>query len=284
MTARVFALEDNRRSASLRVWPAIVCIVVLMAGTGAVSAQQLEDLGEDPFAGYEPVEEDTDPLEIPNRLIFAFNQAADFAIIRPVAYVYREIVPLAVRDAIRNFLRNLRTPVILANDLLQGEMDRAAATTQRFFINSTAGVLGFFDVAADMGLPWHDEDFGQTLGVYGIGEGVYLVLPLLGPSSARDAAGRVVDHFLDPLTYIADDQGKEEWMLYRTALAGVDFRARNIDTLDEIERDSIDFYARIRSLYRQRRKAKIDNAADESSLGPQVSQLGPIANRSSVID
>jgi phospholipid-binding lipoprotein MlaA len=252
---------------------AIFFSIALFAATPAW-ADELDEFDDDPFAGYEDIEEDNDPLEIPNRFVFAFNQALDFALIRPIAWVYREAVPKVVRDSIRNFLRNLKTPVILANDLLQGDLERARITTVRFVINTTGGLLGFFDLATGEGYPYHSEDFGQTLGTYGVGEGVYLVLPLLGPSSTRDVTGRVVDHFMDPLTYLAEDQDKEEWLLYRLALEGLDFRSRNIDTLDEIERDALDFYARIRSLYRQHREAEINNSTDPDS-DYDVGQYGP---------
>jgi phospholipid-binding lipoprotein MlaA len=270
---RLVAMRIKPGPGYLCAWLAILFSIALFAAAPAW-AGELDEFDDDPFAGYEDIEEDNDPLEIPNRFIFAFNQALDFALIRPIAWVYREAVPQVVRNSIRNFLRNLKTPVILANDFLQGDLERARITTVRFVINTTGGLLGFFDLAIDEGYPYHSEDFGQTLGTWGVGEGVYLVLPLLGPSSARDATGRVVDHFLDPLTYVADEQGKEEWLLYRAALEGLDFRARNIDTLDEIERDALDFYARLRSLYRQHREAEINNMTDPDS-GLEVSQYGP---------
>jgi len=200
---------------------------------------------------------DNDPLEIPNRMFFAFNEALDFMIIRPVAVTYRYIVPTGVRNSVRNFLRNLRTPVILANDLLQGDLDRAEITFTRFFINSTIGLLGVFDIAAESGFAYHDEDFGQTIGTYGAGEGFYLVLPVLGPSSLRDGSGRIVDIFLDPLTYLAP----QEFSLGRAAATGIDYRSRSIDELDSLRADSLDFYARIRSLYRQHRENEISNGA-----------------------
>ncbi|WP_193367670.1 MlaA family lipoprotein [Pelagibius marinus] len=213
-----------------------------------------------------------DPLEVPNRMFFAFNEAIDFMVIRPVAVTYRFIVPTGVRNSVRNFLRNLRTPVTLANDLLQGDLERAEATFARFLINSTIGLLGLFDIAADSGYPYHDEDFGQTLGTYGAGEGFYLVLPILGPSSLRDGTGRIVDIFLDPLTYLAP----REFGLGRAVATGVDFRARNIEELDALEADSLDFYARIRSLYRQNRVNEINNGAPTGEV-PNFSEVPPVA-------
>ncbi len=213
--------------------------------------------GESESGDFGPEPDDNDPLEVPNRMFFAFNEALDFMIIRPVAVTYRFIVPTGVRNSVRNFLRNLRTPVILANDLLQGDLERAEITFTRFFINSTIGLLGVFDIAAESGFAYHDEDFGQTMGTYGAGEGFYLVLPILGPSSLRDGGGRIVDIFLDPLTYLAP----QEVGLGRAVATGVDFRARNIEELDELKSDSLDFYARIRSLYRQFRENEINNGA-----------------------
>lgn len=213
--------------------------------------------GDSESGDFGPEPSDNDPLEVPNRMFFAFNEAVDFMIIRPVAVTYRFIVPTGVRNSVRNFLRNLRTPVILANDLLQGDLERAEITFTRFFINSTIGLLGVFDIAAESGFTYHDEDFGQTLGTYGAGEGFYLVLPILGPSSLRDGGGRIVDIFLDPLTYLAP----QEVGLGRAVATGIDYRSRNIEELDELKADSLDFYARIRSLYRQFRENEINNGA-----------------------
>ncbi|GAB4391169.1 MAG: VacJ family lipoprotein [Kiloniellaceae bacterium] len=228
--------------------------------------------GESESGDFGPEADDNDPLEIPNRMLFAFNEALDFAVIRPVAVTYRYIVPTGVRNSVRNFLRNLRSPVILANDLLQGDLERAEHTFARFFINSTIGLLGLFDIAADSGYPYHDEDFGQTLGTYGAGEGFYLVLPVLGPSSLRDGTGRIVDIFLDPLTYIAP----QEFNLGRAVATGVDFRSRNIEELDALQADSLDFYARIRSLYRQNRENEINNGASDGAV-PDFSEIPPEA-------
>ena len=232
-----------------------------LSPSGDPAATQLSQTGSDAWSEAESGDfgevDDNDPLEVPNRMFFAFNEALDFMIIRPVAVTYRYVVPLGVRNTVRNFLRNLRAPVTLANNLLQGDFERAEITFTRFFINSTIGMLGLFDIATDSGFPHHEEDFGQTMGTYGAGEGFYLVLPLLGPSSLRDGTGRIVDIFLDPLTYMAP----QEFNLGRAASSGVDFRSRNIEELDQLKADSLDFYARIRSLYRQYRENEINNGA-----------------------
>ena len=231
-------------------------------------AQQSDDDTDAAFGLMEDEEfDDNDPLEVPNRFLFALNQTLDVLILRPVAATYRFLLPSGVRDSIRNVLRNLATPVVLVNDLMQGEFERAETTLARFAINTSGGVLGLFDVAADEGYEYHEEDFGQTLGSYGVGEGAYLVLPLFGPSSIRDGFGRVVDMFLDPFFYIGRAKDIETELLLRPALSGIDLRSRNIETLDDLERDSIDFYARLRSLWRQNRQNKINNGRD---VGPTV--------------
>ena len=227
---------------------------------------------EDAFGYVEDDEEDdNDPLEVPNRLVFAFNEMLDVVVLQPAAATYRFLLPDGVRDSVRNFFRNLQTPVTLLNDVFQGEETRAGTTLKRFAINTTVGIAGLFDVADGMGYPFHEEDFGQTLGTYGVGEGFYLVLPILGPSSARDGFGRVVDHFTDPLTYLLS----RDLRLARLAIPGVDTRSRNIENVEELRRDSVDFYARVRSLYRQTRQNEINNGelADDSDF-PGASEDG----------
>ncbi|MBX6323472.1 MAG: VacJ family lipoprotein, partial [Rhodospirillaceae bacterium] len=212
---------------------------------------------------------ENDPLEGMNRYFFEINYALDETIFKAVAGWYRLALPQPAQDGIRNALRNLRSPVILANDLFQGELDRAGTTFARFLINSTAGLGGLFDVASTMGLKYHDEDFGQTLGSYGVGDYPYLMLPIFGPSNARDAVGRVVDMFLDPFRYLAPAYGLDDAMYVRAGLSGVDMRARSLETLDDLRRTSLDYYATIRSLYRQSRDAAVRNA-EEGLEGPSV--------------
>lgn len=209
-----------------------------------------------------------DPLEGVNRFIFSVNLAGDTLVLRPAAELYRFAVPKVGRDMVRNFLDNLESPVILANDLLQGELERAATTSGRFVINTTIGFGGVADVATDMGMPRHEEDFGQTLGSYGVGPGPYLMLPIFGPSTARDAVGRVADHFLDPINYYARNTDRDYLTLVRSGMSAVDSRERAIETLDDIERNSLDFYAAIRSLYLQRRAAEIRNG--EAPAFPEI--------------
>ena len=204
-------------------------------------------------------DEISDPLEGMNRFIFSVNQAGDKLVLRPAAELYRFAVPKVGRDMVRNFLDNLESPVILANDLFQGEFERAVTTSSRFVINTTLGFAGIADPATNMGFVRHEEDFGQTLGAYGVGPGPYLMLPIFGPSTLRDAGGRVVDHFLDPVSQYAHNTDRDYLTLVRSGMSAVDSRERAIETLDDIERSSIDFYATIRSLYLQRRAAEIRN-------------------------
>ena len=219
-------------------------------------------------AAYEDV---NDPLEPLNRYVFELNRALDGLIVRPAAEVYRTVLPRPARDGVRNVVNNLRSPVIFANDLLQGETERAGDTFGRFLTNTFIGVGGIFDVAGGEyatgevsgTIPYHNEDFGQTLAVWGADEGAYLVLPLVGPSPVRDTAGMVGDALLDPFTWIIANEHALGFGATRFAARGIDTRSRNIETIDEIERSSIDFYAAVRSLYRQRRAAEIANGRGE---------------------
>ncbi len=246
-------------------WPflrrAAVALAVLVVVAGCAS-QPKPDAGATSLNDSEQmaeVDDENDPIELFNRFSFAFNLALDTFIFQPAAATYRFLLPVEVRDSVQNFFRNISTPVILANDVFQGEMERAETTLVRFVINTTVGVLGLFDMAADMGYPYHDEDFGQTMAVHGVSEGGYLVIPVFGPSSFRDGFGKLVDIFLDPLTYVGNAYDAEEALFGRTVISGIDTRSRHIDEIEDLKRDSIDFYARIRSLYRQKRQSDINN-------------------------
>src|SRR5262245_56539832 len=201
-----------------------------------------------------------DPLEPFNRLMFNATLAIDKAVLRPTALVYRAVFPQPIRDGVRNFLNNLDSPVIFTNDLLQGELARAKVTLVRAAVNTTVGIGGLFDVADRWGFPRHREDFGQTLATLGVREGPYLFLPLFGPANPRDLLGYGTDMFFQPLTYV--QWGDESYVPYvRYGVDLLDLRARNIETLDEIEQTSLDYYASVRSLYRQTRNNEINNGA-----------------------
>ncbi|MDP6788198.1 MAG: VacJ family lipoprotein [Rhodospirillales bacterium] len=194
-----------------------------------------------------------DPLEGINRAVLGFNDVIDFLILKPVASVYGFITPDAVKRSVQKAIRNLNAPVILANDLLQFEIGDAAVTTARFVVNSTAGVLGLFEVADEIGLDYHPADFGQTLHAYGSGPGPYLVLPLLGPSTLRDGVGIGVDTFFDPFTYVLDFPTR---MMVLGGKAVVR-REELLEPLDELRAGAIDYYAALRSAYFQNRAVEL---------------------------
>jgi phospholipid-binding lipoprotein MlaA len=215
-----------------------------------------------------------DPLEPLNRTVFQFNQALDAMFLRPLADFYRLLLPPRFREGVHNILTNLRSPVILANDLLQGEWGRAGTTTGRFLVNTTMGVGGIADPASDFGLPYHNEDFGQTLAVWGLPEGPFLMLPVLGPSNPRDATGLAVDSaVLDPIGLLNTIGAEPDWLstlsYVRLGMTAIDARAQNAEELDDLQKSSLDFYAAIRSLYRQFRTSEIYQGH------PPVGEQGP---------
>ncbi len=229
----------QRAKGAARGW--LIAVLVLLSGL----------LPARPAAAIEP----DDPLEPVNRVVFALNELLDVMLVGPVAEAYGEL-PAPLRTGVGNVLENLRAPVTFVNDLLQGESDRAGTTFARFFVNSTLGLFGLFDIAAELGHPRHQEDFGQTLAVWGVGDGPFLVLPLLGPSTLRDLAGLVVDRgVFDPWTALASG----ELRAARVAGEAVDTRHRLDPLIRDVRRNSLDPYATLRSAYRQRRAAEIRN-------------------------
>ena len=206
-----------------------------------------------------PVQTDPDdPLEGWNRQVFAMNENFDHMLLKPTAEAYIAVVPEPARNGVHNFLNNLDAPITFANDILQGEVHLAGQTAGRFGLNSTVGLGGLIDVATPAGLPYHSSDFGQTLGVWGVGDDPYLVVPLLGPTNPRDLAGYAADTFADPLNYVGI-RDYTYWAIGRGAANILDTRARNIDTLNQLEQSSVDPYASTRSLYRQYRRAHIQH-------------------------
>lgn len=197
-----------------------------------------------------------DPLEPLNRSMFDLNLFLDKMVMMPVAVLYRDVVPEPARNVAKNMVDNLKSPVTFANDVMQLESKRANNTFWRFVLNSSFGFFGAADVATGFGFPPHKEDFGQTLAVAGVGEGPYLMVPFLGPMNPRDALGRIVDIFLDPFTYVVDNPYLGP---ARFATDAVDFRTRNFDAINDLERSSLDYYATARSLYRQSRNDDIRN-------------------------
>ncbi|MBA4097755.1 MAG: hypothetical protein C0484_13430 [Rhodospirillum sp.] len=221
-------------------------------------------------AAVEAYNEANDPLEPMNRYFFEVNQFLDEILLKPFAGWYHIALPDPAEDGVRNFLRNLKSPVILANDLFQGEFSRAGTTVARFFINSTIGIGGFIDVASMMDMNYHEEDFGQTLAVYGAGEGPYLHLPIIGSGNPRDYSGRIVDYALDPLTWVGYAYNVSEINTARAGLEAIDTRARNLEAIDELKKGSVDFYATVRSLYRQHRNDLIRNGESEQQASQQI--------------
>ncbi len=206
-----------------------------------------------------------DPAEPFNRAMYDVHEGIDRVVLRPVASAWREVVPRPVRQGVRNALGNLRSPVILLNDLLQGETDRAGRTASRFVINSTLGIGGLIDVANDhFNLPGHSEDWGQTLARWKAEEGPYLFIPVLGPSNPRDLFGFMLGIASDPFTWIGQGPAVEALYWSRTGMTVVDTRENLLDTLDDVQRTSLDPYATLRSAYRQRRQADIENRLDRT--------------------
>lgn len=199
-----------------------------------------------------------DPLEGLNRGVYKFNDAADKAVIKPVAGAYKAVMPGPVRTGVNNFFSNLGTVVTAINDLLQFKFSKAMDDSGRFVINSTFGLLGVIDVASMDNVPKNNEDFGQTLGYWGVGSGAYVVLPLLGPSTLRDTGGLVVDTWaFDPLGYIDDPATRNG--LY--VLKFVDKRAQYLPASDLLDEAALDPYAFMRDAYLQRRESQIRDGA-----------------------
>jgi phospholipid-binding lipoprotein MlaA len=196
-----------------------------------------------------PVDE-RDPLEPFNRQVYRFNDAFDRHILRPVAERYEAITPRPVNRGISNFFSNLGDINVIVNDLLQFKVAQAGFDLGRLTFNTTIGLLGFIDVATPMGLEKHDEDFGQTLGYWGVGTGWYLVLPFLGPSDMRDGAGLVSDYHFDPVTRAADTRTR--WA--GITLRAVDTRAGLLKASRVFEQAALDPYAFMRDAYFQRRE------------------------------
>ena len=206
-------------------------------------------------------EEVSDPLHSLNRVTYALNEKLDKYVLRPVALGWIAITPQVMRDSLRNFDNNLRYPILLVNEILQGKLMGVANQTARFGINSTFGILGFREVAADLGFPRNTEDMGQTLGAWGIPPGPYLVIPLLGPSNFRDATGMIADSFLSVYPY---------FLAYYTTLSYravdvVNRRALFDQDLENTRRAALDHYVFLRNAYAQRREALIRNMDDNES-------------------
>ena len=205
-----------------------------------------------------------DCFENLNRATFAFNQGLDKALIKPIAKKYKNL-PDPIQRGTSNAARNLSNLITIPNNILQGDVKTAIINTGRLVVNTTVGLLGTIDVANKMGFPKYEkEDYGQTLGAWGVGPGCYVVLPVLGPSTIRDTAGSFVNALGGDPWYNASVHGNNEFLsegvfMASKALSGIDFRSDNLVSLDNLEKNSIDFYASLRSLYTQDRENKIKN-------------------------
>ena len=200
-----------------------------------------------------------------NRATFSLNQGLDKVIFKPVAKGYRKL-PSPIRSGTSNALENISSLITIPNNILQGEFRKAGVNTGRFAVNTTIGILGIFDVATKMNFPEYErEDYGQTFGAWGIGAGCYVVLPVIGPSTVRDAFGSFVNVLGGDPYYNASVHGNNQYLdqdIYMTTkiVSGIDFRAKNLESIDNLEKNSMDFYASVRSLYLQDRQQKIRNS------------------------
>jgi len=237
----------------------IIIVITALSGFNAVAGSD----GELILKKNQPAEI-KDCFENINRATFAFNQVLDGVIFKPVASAYR-VLPSPVKTGVSNSLSNISNLVTIPNNILQGDFDKATDNTFRLLINTTFGILGIIDVAEFIGLPpYEKEDYGQTLGSLGIGPGCYLVLPVLGPSTVRDATASIANFVGGDawynITVREDTHYFSDYDYYASRVtSGVDFRAKNFDAIENLETNSIDFYASVKSLYLQDRQQKILN-------------------------
>ena len=213
---------------------------------------------------------ENDPFESINREIFEFNNVADKYFIGPIARGYRDIFPDVIRTSIRNFLLNLNTPLTSINSTLQGDFTKGLSGVGRFAINTTIGILGFIDVADYIGLEPIKEDAGQTFGVWGMGPGPYLVIPILGPSSSRDLLGKVGDFMIDPVGLYLIREDKEDILFGTKIIQAIDTRSELDAVIEGTRKSSLDPYAIIRTMYLQRRARQIANEDTEIFFGTNV--------------
>ena len=243
---------------------AAISLSLMAAGCASTNT---EGASEDMVVNGETI---SDPFEGGNRVMMKVNEGIDKAVLEPVARGYRYVAPKPVRQSVRNFLRNLKSPIIMGNELLQGDLEGFANATGRLFINTLLGVGGLFDVADMGGIPYESEDFGQTLAVWGVGNGPYIVIPLLGPSTMRDGTGMLVDTFADPLRIYMFNHDLE-WLHYtRVGVGIIDTREEYLDIIDDLRRNSFDYYAAVRSAYYQRRQALVNDMDPSNASGPEI--------------
>jgi phospholipid-binding lipoprotein MlaA len=255
-----------------------IALATVMLSSGAAFAQQAEPLPDfDPAPAAEAAPapatapQVADPYEGFNRRMFKVHKGVDRTVVRPLAKGYKAVTNPPVRRGVGNVLRNLGEPVTLVNDVLQGQVTRAGETAFRFLANSTVGVLGVFDVATPLGFPAHREDFGQTMAVYGAQPGPYLFIPVLGPTTVRDAGGRIVDAITNPLNTELGEGARTG----AAAVRGVDARSGADGQIQQLETTATDEYATYRSLYLQNRAAEIANGQTDLQALPEFDEVGP---------
>lgn len=257
-------MPDHRLAAA-----AILVCVAIAAGSRPAAGQESPPAGPEATDAYDPLFDDdegdepleNDPFEPANRYVFTFNEGVGRYVLDPITRGYQWLVPPPGRRAVNRVFDNLNAPVRFANQVLQLRPVPAATTLTRFVVNSSLGVAGIFDVADEvMKLPPVDADFGQTLARYRVPRGPYLVVPLFGPSTARDAVGTVVDQALDPLTYIVGPLNFQ-WQLILGGSQGLALRDANLEALEALREASVDFYSALRSAYLQVRLARENEVA-----------------------
>jgi phospholipid-binding lipoprotein MlaA len=221
---------------------------------------------------HSPAEDPQDPLEPVNRVVFKFDQKADHYVLKPVAQAYDYVTPSIAQHGISNFFDNLAYPKTIVNDLLQGKLTQTASDTGRLVVNTTLGIGGIFDVATGVGMTKHDADFGQTLGLWGIGPGWYIVLPLFGPSDNRDLVGLAADHQTDFQTYLPG-----RYDVYKYSAAGVNLINARAEALpaDRLMTAQIDPYIFVRTAYLQKRSSLIEGASPAPVKPPSPSDPLP---------
>lgn len=251
------------------IFTTFLTITVLLASFSMAKAEDNSDSYEDEFASYEAEFSSNaqtkiyDPLEKINRKIFTFNDTIDQYIFEPLARSYRNYIPKPIRKSIHNFVTNLTLPISAINSFAQGKVENGLATSSNFLINSTIGIGGLFDVAENKNIKYEKEDFGQTLGHYGVNSGPYLMIPILGPSTGRDFGGYVFDRSIDPIGFNLLKVGGSvnaidaEYRAANTTLYNLDLREDLLDPIADAKKDSFDLYATLRSVYIQQRDLKI---------------------------
>lgn len=231
--------------------------VLVMAGLSACATRPTDP------AALAAFQENNDRLEPFNRSMMKVDDGLQKVLVRPIITTYHTVVPEPGRKGILNFMHNLQSPVTFVHDVLQAQPKRAGQTISRLVLNTTIGFFGFFDVAEKLGIPYHAEDFGQTLATWGVGEGSYIYVPLFGPGTIRDGLGLAVDTFLvDPLAWYNRGRHSQGWIAWADlGVLYVSVMDDNLYALDELKKSSIDYYSALRSAYRQQRNAEIRNGA-----------------------